>query len=59
MPDSLGSLSSVSNALSEMPRLMSLVWKTSRIASTRSSELAIMTIFSPLQAIEAPTFLKS
>src|SRR3712207_3559711 len=29
------------------------------MAITRSAELAVMTIDSPLQAIEAPTFLKS
>ncbi|CPU64588.1 Uncharacterised protein [Mycobacteroides abscessus] len=59
LPDALGSLSPVSRDLSEMPRLMSLVSNTSRIASTRSAELATMTIVSPLQAIDAPTLRKS
>ena len=38
---------------------MSFSWKTSSTALTRSSEFAFMTIASPDQAIEAPTFLKS
>src|SRR6478609_1313881 len=61
LPDGLGSgpSSPVSSDLSEMPRLMSLVWKTSSTARTRSEELAIIRIFSPLHAIEAPTPLKS
>ncbi len=42
-----------------MPRLMSFASNTSRIALTRSSEFAFIITFSPLQAIEAPTFLKS
>lgn len=43
-----------SRLFSEMPRLMSLDWKTSRTAFARSSVFAVMRICSPLQAIEAP-----
>ncbi len=57
LPESWGS--PASRAFSEMPRLISLDWKTSRTAFTRSSELASMRIFSPDQEIEAPTPLKS
>src|SRR3954454_18383821 len=57
LPDRCGS--PASTALSETPRLMSLVWKTSRTALTRSSLFARMTIVSPLHAIDASTFLKS
>ena len=42
-----------------MPRLISLVSKTSRIAFTRSSVFASIRIVSPDHSIEAPTFLKS
>ena len=42
-----------------MPRLISLVWNTSRIALTRSSLFARISTFSPDHAIDAPTFLKS
>src|SRR5665648_1036976 len=42
-----------------IPRRISLVWNTSRTALHRSGELAVIRIVSPLQAIEAPTFLKS
>ena len=59
LPEALGSLSPVSSDFKEMPRLMSLVSKTSRMASTRSAELATMTMLSPLHAIEAPTLRKS
>src|SRR5215213_10310466 len=59
LPDGCGSRSPVSSAFSEIPRLISLVWNTSRTAMTRSAEFAVMTTDSPLQAIEAPTFLKS
>ena len=57
LPESCGS--PASSAFSEIPRLISLDWKTSRMALTRSSEFASIRIFSPDQAIEAPTFLKS
>ena len=57
MPDSVGS--PVFSAFSEMPRLISLVWKTSRTALTRSSVFAFIRIVSPDHSIEAPTFLKS
>src|SRR6478752_1909457 len=62
LPDGFGSGPSsppVSRDFSEIPRRISLVWNTSRTASTRSDELAIMRIFSPLHAIDAPTPLKS
>ena len=42
-----------------MPRLISLVSKTSRIAFTRSSLFASIRTVSPDHLIEAPTFLKS
>ena len=57
LPESCGS--PASSDFSEMPRLISLVWNTSRTALTRSSEFASMRIFSPDHAIEAPTPLKS
>ncbi len=51
--------SPLSRLLSEMPRLMSLVWNTSSTAFARSSEFALMTIDSPLHAMEASVPLKS
>ena len=51
--------SPVSSHFSEMPRLISLVSKTSRIAFTRSSLFASIRTVSPDHLIEAPTFLKS
>ena len=51
--------SPASSDRSEMPRLMSFCSKTSSTALARSSALALIRIFSPLNSIEAPTFLKS
>ena len=48
-----------SRLFSEMPRLMSFVWKTSRTAFARSSEFALMRIASPLHSMEASVPLKS
>ena len=48
-----------SRLLSEMPRLMSLDWKTSRTAFARSSVPAMIRICSPLQAMDEPVPLKS
>ena len=59
LPESWGSLSPRSRAFSETLRLISLVWKTSRTASTRSCEFAFIRMLSPLLSMEAPTFLKS
>ena len=57
LPEANGS--PASRLRNEMPRLISLASNTSRIALTRSSVFAFMSTFSPLIAIEAPTFLKS
>src|SRR5699024_6251547 len=60
LPEGCGSFSPVSIAFSETPRRISLLWNTSKIASTRSGALATITTASwPLQEIEAPTPRKS
>src|SRR5664280_2803041 len=55
LPESWGSLSPTSRALRETLRLISLVWKTSRTASTRSCEFAFIRMFSPLHSMAAPS----
>ena len=57
LPDANGS--PASRLRSEMPRLISFDSKTSSTALTRSSALALISSFSPLHSISAPTFLKS
>ena len=57
LPEGYGSPSS--RDFSEIPRLTSFYWKTSRMALTRSSLLAFSCTASPLQAIDASVPRKS